>query len=173
MLIRDLGGVGLTREVETQRGQLVFVKSDGGDHHFTHQGLLRARLRMFQHPQATSRTALAYGGQGGAMPVLPGLPSSRVIKWIAGATQGAKDNLIIYWAPTVIENYLGTGQTAEFTWQPTSELLSDVFREDVQDHLAWTRPLRAVLARQRSGPPRKERASYEEDWDWGPEVVED
>jgi len=172
----DLARYGLTSDVKTQRGQLVFVRNDGADHHFTHQNLFRARLRLFL-PLAARSLAEVHSltlATADVIPVLDPVPRARVIKWIAGAAVGARDNLVVYWDTTIVENWLGTGCTAEFTWQPTSEVIEDLYAEDVKDHLAWIDPLRSVLVKadKEEGRARKYRSSYEEEWDWGPELLE-
>jgi hypothetical protein len=63
--------------------------------------------------------------------------------------------------------------TAEFNWQPTSEVIEDLYLEDIHEHLAWLRPLTKVLQRRTNmgkDKTQRHRALYEEEWDWGPEL---
>jgi hypothetical protein len=181
----ELSAIGLSFDVLTQKGQLVFVRNNGTDHHFKHQEILRARLRLFAEPIIEG--LLVSGGSvtksftyvppaKDIFPVMDAPSDSRVVKWIAAATADACGNAVVYWEDTVVPNWMGTGKTAEFRWQPTSELVSDLPIEDIADHLAWLRPLLTLIRRGvkygLSSVKRRKRASYEEEWDWGPDVIE-
>ena len=179
----DLSTIGLSFDVLTQNGQLVFVRNNGDDHHFKHQEILRARLRLFADPitgdpssGSITKSFTFVPTTRDIFPVMDAPPNSRVVKWIAAATADARGNAVVYWEDTVIENWLGTGKTAEFRWQPTSELVSDLPAEDIADHLAWLKPLLTLIKRGvkygMSSVKRRKRASYEEEWDWGPDVIE-
>lgn len=177
----DIAKFGISTEALTQRGQLVFVRNSGRDQH---KNILRARLRLFNpvtsrsDPQASTSnvTLMLATPADNIFPVMDAPANSRVVKWIAAATEGARDHALVYWEPTVVEDFLATGKTAEFTWQPTSELVSDLPAEDVLDHVAWLKPLTALLRRSvklgLGKVKRTMRASYEEEWDFGPDVIE-
>jgi hypothetical protein len=183
----DFSKLGVSLDAQTQTGQLVFIRNNADDHHFKHQPILRARLRLFHAPVTLARISGGNGDDGSSLlfappsansyPLLDSPPGSRVVKWVAGATVDAQDNAVVYWEPTVVVNWLGSGRTAEFTWQPTSELIKDLPAEDVFDHLAWLKPLISLLRRNiatkgRVVHERRRRACYEEEWDWGPDVIE-
>ncbi len=175
-----LSGLGLSTAVFTQKGQLVLVQNeDLGDHHFYHETHFRAYIRLylnggsstmhpFPSPELQTETA----------DNLPGVPNARVIKWICAASEGFVDNFVIYWNDTVVENYQGSGYTAEFRWQPTDEVIEDLYREDVEDHIAWWNPTGRTLSKQLERGlakkwikhPRGQRAMYEEDMNWGCEM---
>jgi len=147
--------------------------------------MLRARLRLFNETvslkqlsgmSTVTASLILAPPSDNVFPVIDAPPMSRVVKWIAAATADAPNNAVVYWEPTVVVNWLNSGKTAEFTWQPTSELLADLPTEDVLDHVAWLKPLLSLLRRGlKLGLPtakRLHRASYEEEWEWGPDVIE-
>ena len=172
----DLSEFGLNTNVFCQSGQLVQVVN--GDSNFNHERSLRATLRLF-HPG--NGVTLPYlfstdiAGNDQHLPLLQAIPNQRVIKWIVAATEGIKDNYVIYWDDTVVEDWMGTGFTAEFKWQPTSEVIEDLYKEDVVDHVSWLEPLLAGLRRGLKKrwvtKRRRSRAAYEEDKDWGSDNV--
>ncbi len=175
----DLSAHGFTPAALTQKGQLVSVVNS--DTHFHHDKYLRAYVRLYQQTTVPLPYEFHVVNRSDAQPVkniLPPLDKPRVIKWIVGAAEGATDNFVVYWDDTVVENFQGCQFTAEFKWQPTSEVIEDLYKEDVENHLSWWNPpkgslssqLRKGLAKRWIRAPRVQRALYEEDICWDVET---
>lgn len=162
---------GITSAAVTQKGQLVLVLNESVDHHFHHETHFRAYLRLYREGNPPPALPIA---SSTLPPVLPTVRNARVIKWIVAASHGSPDHFIIYWDDTVVENYRGSGYTAEFKWQPTAEVIEDLYKEDVEEHISWWNPpgrslskqLERGLAKEWIGRARGRRALYEEDFVW-------
>jgi hypothetical protein len=170
----NLSKLGLTPDCFSSKGQLVFVINS--DNNFRHDQYLRARLRLFYDVPGQPQHTFSDTTSRDIIPVLAPFPNQRVIIWIVALSQNAPDNFIIYWDDTLVKNWLGMGLTAEFRWQPTSEVIEDLYKKDVVDHIAWLGPMMESLQNGvKKGwvkKVRKVRAQYEEDADWGPEMIE-
>jgi len=170
----DLSVFGITTEAFSQKGQLVFVENSFAEG-FNHQQYFRAYLRLFD-PDKEVALIYHFSREGSTdIPILRAVPNQRVIKWIAGATEGAVDNFVIYWDKTVVDDWMGTGLTAEFTWQPTSEVIEDLYLQDVLDHVDWMGPMLSQLKKGLKNDyifrKRPRRAHYEESVFWGDVVL--
>ncbi|KAJ3113509.1 hypothetical protein HK100_001962 [Physocladia obscura] len=168
------------------RGALVKVTSkDTATSSRTRQKCDKAYLRLFD-PFGNLRNKLMQESHPVSL-LLDTIPkvsttikgNSHFIKWIVSLVEDTKPcQFLIYWAPTIVDNWVGTGFTAEFTWQPTSEPPENIPFLDFQQQHDWLslflpeienalqRKKRPKRSRDPSGQQVSDKDIYEEDWEW-------
>lgn len=137
---------------------------------------LSAYLRLYKEPIENDKSEIEMLPiPDKKIPDLSGIwKPYRKLKWIVALDSENNDKAVVYWKETIVTNWLNTGLTAEFKWQPSSESISEIPMENLVSHFEWSQPFYKKLGKYIDMEKTTDDAvkkihmsdTYEENWNW-------